>query len=420
MRAAVLPAMDPLGLAKVFVKTVVRMFYETEHIVVVDALAFHGALSLSDLVIILDIGKNQKNAQKLLGKLKEGGLISVYTRQEIRDGAMKAVNREYYYIDYRRAIDATKYKIHVLDERIKKDAAPTQEKKELSCPQCKAQWTLMDVLDNVDYAGRASGFLCKTCNHPLNEIAPDGDDAGNDDTPAKFNKNFAPLLKLMQQIDDVVIPAVEGADALRDAIELPRDKDVNPAAKHEIVQEPVSRPTAVKGVVSGPEKIEVSIATSSEYSEAERAAEQRRQAKIAAQNQLPDWHTKSTIQDDKVAGITQDAKAETNGIDRPRLKLENATTKQDKEVALDDIFARMEAERRKEEEQARQESEEEDDDEDEFEEVLDTSAPKEGPDAKRLKVESSAAPSPAAGITPAASTGDGAESDEDEGFEDVV
>ena len=138
--------MDPLGLAKVFVKTVVRMFYETEHIVVVDALAFHGALSLSDLVIILDIGKNQKNAQKLLGKLKEGGLISVYTRQEIRDGAMKAVNREYYYIDYRRAIDATKYKIHVLDERIKKDAAPTQEKKELSCPQCKAQWTLMDVL----------------------------------------------------------------------------------------------------------------------------------------------------------------------------------------------------------------------------------------------------------------------------------
>jgi transcription initiation factor TFIIE subunit alpha len=34
---------DPLGLAKLFVKTVVRMFYETEHIVVVDALVFHSA-----------------------------------------------------------------------------------------------------------------------------------------------------------------------------------------------------------------------------------------------------------------------------------------------------------------------------------------------------------------------------------------
>jgi transcription initiation factor TFIIE subunit alpha len=36
-------AMDPLGLAKVFIKTVVRMFYETEHIVIIDALVFHGA-----------------------------------------------------------------------------------------------------------------------------------------------------------------------------------------------------------------------------------------------------------------------------------------------------------------------------------------------------------------------------------------
>lgn len=37
------PTMDPLELARVFVKTAVRMFYETEHVVVVDALVFHGA-----------------------------------------------------------------------------------------------------------------------------------------------------------------------------------------------------------------------------------------------------------------------------------------------------------------------------------------------------------------------------------------
>ena len=36
-------AMDPVELARVFVKTVVRMFYETEHVVVIDALVFHGA-----------------------------------------------------------------------------------------------------------------------------------------------------------------------------------------------------------------------------------------------------------------------------------------------------------------------------------------------------------------------------------------
>jgi transcription initiation factor TFIIE subunit alpha len=418
--------MDALGLAKVFVKTVVRMFYETEHIVVIDALTYHGAMPLADIVLVLDIGKNQKNAQKLIGKLREGGLISVYTRAEQRDGAMKAVNREYFYIDYRRAIDATKYKIHVLDERIKKDAAPTQEKKELSCPQCKAQWTTMEVLDNVDYAGRASGFLCKTCSHPLNEIAPDGDDAGNDDTPAKFNKNFAPLLKLMQQIDEVIIPAIEGEDAVKEEnmIPLPRDKEVNPAAKHEVVTEATVRPTAVRGVATGPEKIDVTIATSSEYTEAERAAEQRRQAKIAAQNALPEWHTKSTVRDSGTTGDANEFKSETNGVSTPSIKAEAGERKDDKETALDDVFAKLEAERRKEEEKEQQESEEEEDDEEDFEfedVVVTTSTPTEGPDAKRLKVESSAAPSPAMGATPATSTGDGAdESEEDADFEDVV
>jgi transcription initiation factor TFIIE subunit alpha len=72
------PATDPQQLAKTFVQTVVRMFYETEHIVVVDALVFHCALALPDLVIILDAGKSSKTVSKLCGKLKEGGLISVY------------------------------------------------------------------------------------------------------------------------------------------------------------------------------------------------------------------------------------------------------------------------------------------------------------------------------------------------------
>ena len=34
---------DPLELARLFVKAAVRMFYHTEHVVIVDALVFHGA-----------------------------------------------------------------------------------------------------------------------------------------------------------------------------------------------------------------------------------------------------------------------------------------------------------------------------------------------------------------------------------------
>lgn len=409
---------DPLQLAKQFVKTVVRMFYETEHIVVVDALVFHGALTIQDLVQVLDGGKNQKGAQKITGKLREGGLISVFSRQEVREGAMKATNREYYYIDYRRAIDATKYRLHILDERIKKDVKPSQEKKEFNCKKCKAQWTALEVVDSLDpVIGRCSGFLCKKCGAPLDELHDEASNQESGDIPAKFNKFFKPILSLMQQIDDVVIPAIEGSAAVEGAIELPRDKELNPVARHEVVTAMSGRPTSVRGIASAPEKIAVSISTTSEQSETERIQEAQRQAKIAEQNLLPEWHTKSTItnQDYGAAAV----KSELNGALTPSLKAEQAEEKASMVTDLDDIYAKIEADRRKQEEE---EEDDDDDDDDEFEDVVvGAAAPDVGglPDAKRVKMESSAAPSPANGVTPAASTGDGGdESDEDE-FVDV-
>lgn len=330
---------------------------------------------------------------------------------------MKSINREYYYIDYRRAIDAAKYKIHKIDERIKKDAKPTTEKAEFHCKQCKSQWTTMDVIDNYDILGRDSGFLCKRCDYPLTAISADeGQEPENDDTPAKFNRLFGPLLKLMQQIDDVTIPAIEGKDALENAVELPRDKDVNPGAKHEVVSVATVKPTAVKGTNNVVEKIEVQIATDSEYNKAAQAAEKARQEKIAAQNLLPEWHTKSTITNSGYDGSSAAAKAAANGVETPTIKTEAVDAKNGKDQNLDDVFAQLEAERRKKEEE--EDEDDEDEDEDEFEDVA-VGTPNGIPDSKRVKLESSAAPTPTSMATPAISTGDGGdESDEDE-FVDV-
>ncbi|KAF1997107.1 hypothetical protein P154DRAFT_525096 [Amniculicola lignicola CBS 123094] len=374
-------------------------------------------LTIQDMIIVLDHGKNNKNAGKLTSRLREAGLISVFIRQEIREGAMKAMSREYFYIDYRKAIDSTKYRIHMMDEKIKQTAKPSQERKEYNCPRCKAQWTTMEVLDKVDLYHRASGFLCLQCDHPLDTIAPD-DAPENDDTPAMFNKQFGPLLKLMQTIDTVTIPAIEGKDAVEGAIELPRDQILNPAAKHEAVPETTLRPTAVKGVATAPEKIEVSIATQSEYTEAARTAEAARKARIEAQNQLPEWHTKSTVvksESTSVSTVAGKIKVD-DGADAPAIKNEAVEDKKDKDPELDAVFAALAAQRQK--EQDEDDEDDEDEDEDEFEDVPVSNVI---PEAKRIKVEASAAPSPMnGGGTPAAtSTGDGGdESDEDE-FVDV-
>ena len=404
--------MDPLELGKVFVKTVVRMFYETEHIVVIDALVYHGALHMQDLVVVLDMGKSTKQVGKYVGKLKEAGLISIAQRQETREGALKAVTREYYYIDYRRAIDAVKYKIHKVDSRIKKDAKPTTEKMEFKCKRCQSEFTQIDVLDYIDPLGRDSGFSCKRCSHPLTFLGDaEGPEPENDDTPAKFNKQFKPILDLMQQIDTVTIPHIEGKDAIEGAVEVPRDKDVNPGAKHEIVQEITVRPTAVKGTNVAVEKIEVQIASTSEYNEAARNAAKARQEKAAAQNQLPSWHVKSTVDKNQIGGSATPSTT-TNGTDSPAVKAETVEVKPDPAGNLDDVFAQLAAERAKQDAEE-DEEEDEDEDEDEFEDAMVETAP----EAKRVKLESSAAPTPTNVATPAISNG-GDESDEDE-FEDV-
>jgi len=332
----------------------------------------------------------------------------------MREGATKQSSREYYYIDYRRAADAIKYKIHKIDDLVKKNAKPTAEKAELKCTRCKSQYTTIEVLNSIDPepSAESSGFLCLRCGHPLDEIDSGGQaDDMADDTPAKFNKLFGPLLNMMAELDKLKIPDVEGRNAVDTRIELPRDKDVDPGTRHEIVETATSRPTAVKGLDAGPEKISIQIGSSAEQNEKQRAADKARQEKISMQNQLPTWHTESTVVKN-ANGTTTTIKQESNGTDSAGIKTEASEAKSANQN-LDAVFAQIEAERRRKEQE---EEDEDDDDDDEFEDVA-VGTPSAVPDAKRVKLESSAAPTPASAVTPAASNG-GDESEEDE-FEDV-
>ncbi|KAF1834545.1 hypothetical protein BDW02DRAFT_525151 [Decorospora gaudefroyi] len=414
-------AKDPVQTLKQLLRTIVRMFYETEHIVIMDALCYHGALPVAEMTTILDAGKNSKYVSKIAGKLREAGLCSSYTQHIMRAGANKASSREYFYIDFRRALDSVKYKIYKIDESIKKDAKPTTEKPEFKCLRCKSTYTTMQALDHPDTnpGPDDSGFICARCSFRLEEIDPDAQADDIDDTPAKFNKLFGPLIDTMREIEGMpALPLLEPTDIISERIELPRDKNIDPGTQVEVIETPSGRPTAVKGIDTGPEKISVQIGSSAEQNEKQRTAEKARQEKIAMQNQLPSWHTQSTVVKD-AAGNTTTVKQETTGLDTPNIKSE-AGDPMGGNQNLDSIFAQIEAERRR-KEQEEDEEDEEDEDEDEFEDV-EAGTPSAVPDAKRVKLDSSAAPTPPAAVTPAAATpaasNGGDESEEDE-FEDV-
>lgn len=312
----------------------------------------------------------------------------------------------------------------MLDEKVKLESKPSQEKMELRCPRCKSEYTIMDVMDNVDPEGRGSGFLCKRCDSPLAMITGDATETdGRDDTPAKFNKQFGIILTLLQQIDNAVIPEVTGQQALDNQVPVPRNELYNPATKSVPVPAQAVKPTAVRGLATGPEKIEISITTDADFTAEEAAAELERKSRLAAQNQLPEWISHSTINGDvTTAGMKANNAALENSLGTNfKSDEQEEKKKQVDDTLMDSYYSQLAEEMAQERERAQTStdaSEEEEDDE--FEDVSVAAPPsaEDTPNAKRIKMEEPAASTPAP-LTNALEAGADGESDEDE-FEDAI
>lgn len=402
--------------AQQLVRMIARAFYDTEHMVVIDALVKHSALSIEDYRLIFNnTNKHKQEIQKLCGRLREGGLVSVHSQLEHKANALKPTTVEYYFIDYRRAIDGTKYRLHTLLENLKRKAGPTLEKKEYKCQQCKSEWLEIEVIDKPDPHGRNSGFLCHKCGFPLDYFPSDAEATEADGPVGQFNKNMGWLINLMEGMDQVDVPEVTGLTAMRDKIPVPKEKAHLDNTKNEAFDAPKVKPQTVKGILSGPEKIEIAITTASESTAAQQAANAANKAKVAAQNQLPEWHTHSTVTNEMTAAGQREEVAKREREAELGTFANDAT--EEKKAAqgeLDAVFAMIDAQR----EAARDDEEESEDDEeeDDFEEVLATETP---PATKKLKLSDDVAKGDisSATNTPAA---EAEESEDGDDFEDAI
>ncbi|KAI9880220.1 MAG: hypothetical protein M1830_004806 [Pleopsidium flavum] len=366
-----------MDLAKTLIRTVVRAYYETKHVLVIDALMIHSALHNDDLALLL--GMQQKDLRKLCGKLREDRLLAVHSRQETREGMQRPISKDYYYIDFHSTIDSIKYRIYRITQKVKEMYKPSEEKKDYFCPRCSARWTQLEVLDNVG----PLGFLCHRCNGVLERDEESAGDKGGHEKQSRLMSQLEGMLKLLQQIDSEIIPNNDFETAFSHSIPVQRNHFVNPVRATVPVDSGRGPPTSVKGLTqTTTPQLEISLTTSSEKTAADQAAEAQRKATIAAQNVLPVWHTNSTV-----TGETTTIGAKEASIKRERdnnsgaaglLKEEN-DEKKEGSVLNDELAAYYQ---QMEEEKAREAKEDEssgadgDEENDEFEDVgLDTSTP---------------------------------------------
>ncbi|KAK2797921.1 hypothetical protein FQN50_009017 [Emmonsiellopsis sp. PD_5] len=438
-----------MDLASSLIRTVARAFYETRHILVIDALFIHSVLHAEDLAHLL--GMQQKDLRKLCGRLREDRLIAVHSRPEIRDGQTRPVNREYYYIPLHPVVDAIKYRVSRLTSTIKAQFTPTAERKEYVCQRCGSEWTQLEVLSRVG----PDGFECHKCGATLDRAdevkGGAGPDRSGHEKNSKLMAQLDTMLKLLKQIDSVEVPANDFDSAWDHKVDVIRNQYTNPTRAAAAFTG--GRQAAVRGISkTDAASLEVSLTSSAEKSAAEQAEEAARKAALEKQNALPVWHTHSTV---KTEAGNIPIKPEPNGapVDGAAIKSEVKEEQKPEVDALADKVAAYYAEMAREKEREAKEdvssADDSDEEEDEFEDVgvlpsgsttpalPDTSKIAKIPNGslkRELESDSASSAPPTAGVTPDTPNEDGpiakkvkfepevkreAESDEDEEFEDV-
>ncbi|SMY22656.1 unnamed protein product [Zymoseptoria tritici ST99CH_1A5] len=370
-------------LAHSLIRTVVRAFYQTEHIIAIDALVLHSTLQDSDLAQLL--GVQTKGLHKTIGRLREDGLVTVQNRAERRTdgtggyyggapqaGKERVTHRQWYYLNFHRAIDSIKYRMYRLNKHIESLGMPTTERKDLSCPRCKSQYAEIDVMDNI--SPTTGEFLCHMCGHVLDPVEED-ELANENQSMKRLNNQLEKLLKLMQKIDATDVPENDFEMALSKMKPIQKS-DTNPGSRTEIVDLPNRNLQSTKGLVLQPERIAVEVQDDEDVKRESKAAEaEARKAAEARQNALPDWISKSTITGDITAvGAKEERLRKEREQHAAVIKDEDNEEKKPSAAGDEDVMAaywdELARAREKEAQEAKEEEEEDDDDEeDEFEDV---------------------------------------------------
>ncbi|KAI9742653.1 MAG: hypothetical protein M1818_003794 [Claussenomyces sp. TS43310] len=356
-----------MDLAQTLMRSVMRSFYDTKHILVIDALIIHSALRDDDLAHLMG-SMNTKELHKLCGKLREDRFLAVHTRSEIKEGQQRPISRTYYYIDYRSAIDAIKWRVYSIDKAVQGTTVAAEDRKEFSCPRCKAQWTQMEVLDNVDFE---KGFLCHKCRFPL--VRNDDTNRGGHELSTKLNAQFKFITDLLPKIDQVVIPDNTFEVALAAARQVVRDPLLHPASETVPTTSAANKPTAVKGLSNtGPTSISVTVTSTEGPTAADKATEQARKDALAAQNQLPAHFTHSTVTGEQVVMTSSVSPLKrSQSVDDEKGKKEalvSTPSISGDGAEIDSYFAQLKAEQAREAVKEQEEEFETDDDEEDEDE----------------------------------------------------
>ncbi|QLQ78208.1 hypothetical protein HG537_0A04550 [Torulaspora globosa] len=399
-------------IVKNLLKFVVRGFYGGSYILVLDAVLFHSVLAEEDLKQLLGI--NKTDLGPLVARLRSDGLLSMHKQREYPPNS-KSVERAYFYIKFPHAIDAIKWKVHQVVQRLKDDLDKNSAPNGYMCPICSTKYTQLEAVQLLNYD--RTEFLCSLCNEPLVE-----DDSGkkNKEKQDRLNRlmdQVQPIIDYLKKIDDSRIEENTFEIALARLIP-PQNQSraaytYNPKKGSTMFRpgdssmgvgmdgSSLGNDSSRRAGANSQATLHVNITTASDEI-AQRALQERQAEEKRKQNAVPEWHKQSTIGKSALGRLDEDEEFDPRTTAQANMSLEETNGGIKQETGIDEFYhkhrplteqeleerenertlneyyaslAKKQAEAKDEDEEEEEEEEDEDEDEgaydDEFEDVVD-------------------------------------------------
>lgn len=295
------------------IQQVVRSFYDVRAVIVVDALLIHKVLSDRDLVSMM--GLAAKDLRSVCARLKEDHLIKEVSHKDDASKDHRAYTQTFYYIHYTEAVDAIKWKMYSVENKLKSEMDAQHNPHGYVCDTCNTKYRTIDVLPLLDPV--AGVIICDVCGSHLQEDEGPPAENGSSvrDRMSELNPQLQSLINGLRKLDELQIPENTFQSEQQHAVPLPSAQPEAsaeqslPIAGENKRSQPVG-PTFMVHITSDAER---------QRDEELKAREKRR---LAEENALPQWHVESTV--DRRIFENKPVKAE-----EPVAKSESAEVKND-------------------------------------------------------------------------------------------
>ncbi|EEB05121.1 transcription factor TFIIE alpha subunit [Schizosaccharomyces japonicus yFS275] len=267
------------------IKMIMRAFYETRHIIFVDAVLKHSCLTDEQMAMLMGIPV--KECRNIAGKLREDRLLAIHNRTETKEGQQRQVHMPYYYINFCTTIDSIKWRMHQLVKTIEDRMRNDFDSKGYICPLCKRRYSSLDVLSLVTMAGT---FACDDCGTELKDDEESVEMLSSQERLGRLMGQVNKIIDQLKQVDETVVPENSYTTAMEHAVPITTESSQN--AEQQNMQKLESK------TVQPQTSLTIDISAEVQKTDEEREKQRQRQAALAAQNALPEWHAMSTISGD--------------------------------------------------------------------------------------------------------------------------